>query len=97
LKIDRQASKLYDQDQIDVPGLGKRHDLLPFDRAKFVRTADTRNYFSLLGDDRARTLLLCAEYEQQWLNKLQPWRTDIETMISDDIFVEVAINPAPGR
>ncbi|TIP29606.1 MAG: metallohydrolase [Mesorhizobium sp.] len=61
------------------------------------RVSNTRNYLSLLGDDRARTLPLYAEYERQWLDKPQPWRTDIETMISGDVFVEVAIEPASGH
>jgi beta-lactamase superfamily II metal-dependent hydrolase len=61
------------------------------------RVSNTRNYYSLLGDDRARTLPLYAEYERQWLDKPQPWRTDIETMVSGDVFVEVAIEPASGH
>ena len=62
-----------------------------------TRVSNTRNYFSLLGEDRARTLPLYEEYERRWLDKLQPWRTDIETMISGDAFVEVTIEPAPGH
>ncbi len=61
------------------------------------RVRNTRNYFALLGNDRALTLPLYAEYEEQWLNQPQPFRTDIETMISGDIFVDIAIDPAAGH
>ncbi|MER9526686.1 metallohydrolase [Mesorhizobium sp. M0292] len=61
------------------------------------RVSNTRNYLSLLGEDRARTLPLYEKYERQWLDMPQPWRTDIEAMISGESFVDVAIDPAAGH
>jgi hypothetical protein len=57
------------------------------------RVSNTRDYYALLGDERAQTLPLYTEYEHQWLDKPQPWRTDIETMLSGEIFVEIEIEP----
>lgn len=61
------------------------------------RVSNTRDYHEALGDERARALPLYDVYERQWLGQQQPWRTDLETQLSGEIYMDVSLDPAPGH
>jgi hypothetical protein len=56
------------------------------------RVENTRNYKVELGSE-ASSLPKYTQFEKPWLDKPQPWRTDCETMLSGDPFVDVEIDP----
>ncbi|MDB4890483.1 MAG: hypothetical protein JWL61_2338 [Gemmatimonadetes bacterium] len=55
-----------------------------------TRVANVRNYGKALGK-QAQALPKFADFEKQWVNLPQPWRTDCEGMLSKDAFVDVEI------
>jgi hypothetical protein len=54
------------------------------------RVQNVRNYNTELGS-RAPTLPKYKEFEKPWLKALQPWRTDLEQLLSGRPFVDVEI------
>ncbi len=58
------------------------------------RVRNTRNYASRLGAERARGLPLYEEYEAKWLDRPQPLRTDLESLLDGGLFTEVVIDAA---
>jgi hypothetical protein len=49
-----------------------------------------------LSEDQIAGLPNFADHEEQWLDRPQPLRTDLETRITGKGFVEVTIEPKPG-
>jgi hypothetical protein len=54
------------------------------------RVQNTRNYKEALGT-RAPTLPKYTEFEKTWISLKQPWRTDLEQMLTGKNFVDVEI------
>jgi beta-lactamase superfamily II metal-dependent hydrolase len=57
------------------------------------RVSNTRRYGNVLDPDMIAGLPLYETHEKIWLDKSQPWRTDLETAMTGQLFVEVAIKP----
>lgn len=71
----------------------KNHETIP--RSALLaelgkRVQNVRNYQQALGT-KASSLPKFNEFEKQWLNAPQPWRTDCEHILSDRPFVDVEI------
>lgn len=60
------------------------------------RVSNTRTYRTALSEDQIAGLPNFADHEEQWLDRPQPLRTDLETRITGKGFVEVTIEPKPG-
>lgn len=55
------------------------------------RLSNTRNYRSELTEEQISELPNYADYDEKWLDKLQPLRTDLETRITGKGFVDIEI------
>lgn len=60
------------------------------------RVGNTRIYANDLAADQIASLPNCDAYEKTWLDRPQPVRTDLETRITGQGFVDVLIEPAGG-
>jgi beta-lactamase superfamily II metal-dependent hydrolase len=61
------------------------------------RVSNTKTYLNELSSEQVANLPNLADYEQKWLDRPQPLRTDLETLLTGDGFVEVAIEPKAGN
>lgn len=59
------------------------------------RVSNTRRYGKVLGPDVVVGLPLYDSHERLWLDKSQPWRTDLETAVTGQLYVEVKFDPIP--
>ena len=57
------------------------------------RVTNTRRYGNVLDPDVIFSQPLYDTHERLWLDKAQPWRTDLETAFSGKLYVEVSIDP----
>ncbi len=94
---------------LPIPGKGERtkaQAVVSTDRTKYdsipkapllvelgKRVSNTRRYGKVLDPDVIVELPLFETHERLWLDKNQPWRTDLETALTGQLYVEVSIDP----